>query len=450
MSSQTGSVVLKFGGTSVTDADAMRRVVEITARERGCNPVVITSACAGVTDQLLDCAGLCRIGSIDAARGIVREIHRRHHAILDDLIGGDPHCWARSQLGALLDELSRLVEGVALLGELTPRTVDAFASFGERLSSALLVEAFARAGWRAHLGDSRRCIRTDDQHCNARPVIEQIERLAPCELLDPFEKCDVVVAQGFIGSTPEGICTTIGRGGSDHTAALVGAALGSREIQIWTDVSGILTADPRIVPDARVVAAVSFSEARELASFGAKVIHPDTILPAVRRAIPVVIRNSRSADDPGTRILADDAPLSPGLHSITMTRAVSIVHLSSDEDALAGALATFEAYGVPIRCAVVADRQASAVIESNRLEGMLLAALSTRVAVDVEHGQALIAMVGSGLRGASAVLAGPLSALRSIAVPFVAAGGSDHSVLLTVGEDAAEDVIRTLHAAVFA
>jgi aspartate kinase len=447
------SVVLKFGGTSVRDAEAMFRVVGIVERERGEQPVVVTSACAGVTDQLLECARLAGAGRRDEALALVAALRDRHMSILAT-IAPPAHDATASQLVAMLDEIERLVHGVMLLQELTPRTVDAFASFGERLSSVLLHAAFEARGWRAALADSRRFIVTDAEHCNARPLMPEIDRRAATELVPMLAASDVVVAQGFIGSTLDGVTTTIGRGGSDHSGALVGAAIGSREIQIWTDVSGILTADPRIVANARVVPEVTFTEARELAYFGAKVLHPDTIIPALARGIPVVVRNSMKPDDPGTRILPDGAPIAPGIHSVTVKKGMSIVELTDrsgavGECAVETALPLFRDHGVPLQCALSVESHALAVVESAAMDDVMMTELASRFSVAQQKETAVLALIGSGLRATPDVIAAPLSALAAWPIRFIIAGSSDHVVLVGIDEAYASEALLAVHGRIF-
>jgi aspartate kinase len=265
---------------------------------------------------------------------------------------------------------------------------------------------------------------------------------------------EVVIAQGFIGSTLDGVTTTIGRGGSDHTGALLGAALHARDIQIWTDVSGILTADPRIVPAAHVVPEVTFTEARELAYFGAKVIHPDTILPAVARAIPVIIKNSMRPDDPGTRILPDGSPVAGGIHSITMKRGMTVLTLSprqpfGSESVVEEALGLFARYSIPLQCAVVAESRAIAVIPSASFNDILLAALEASCHVELSENLAILCMTGASLRTTPGILSLPLAALTGIPISFVAAGSSDHMVLLGVAEEHATEALMALHRSLF-
>ncbi len=452
-------LVMKFGGTSVRDADAMRRVVTIVEGELRRvdtdepRAVVVTSACAGVTDELLECARLCSGEGCDGAIALVAGLRERHLAVLRDL-DPDNRTERRDELIAMLDEIERLVRGVFMLGELTPRTVDLFASYGERLSSILLTAAFTAAGFSAALADSRRCIITDANHTDARPIMAEIDRRAPEIILPLLDLHEVVVAQGFIGSTIDGITTTIGRGGSDHTGALLGAALGAPEIQIWTDVSGILTADPRVVPSAIVVPEVTFTEARELAYFGAKVIHPDTIIPAVEREIPVVIKNSMRPSDPGTRILPDSSAVPAGVHSITMKKGMTLLRLAPRDPregsaTVERALALFSEHDVPLLCGLFAESRGIAVVPSVAFNDILFASLEATCSVHVDHEMAILCLTGTGLCHTPESLAGPLAALEGIATSFIAAGTSQHLMLVGVAESHALEALRAVHEQLF-
>jgi aspartate kinase len=448
-------VVLKFGGTSVRDAVAMQRVVSIVERERGHRPVVVTSACAGVTDILLECAGRSGAGDREGALALSAGLRQRHLEILgalDTQNGIDPS--VGEELTRLLDALDRLVEGVILLRELTHRTIDTFGSFGERLSSVLLRGAFQAAGWNAALADARRFVITDARFGSARPLMEEIDRCAAAELVPLLETSEVVITQGFIGSTLDGVTTTIGRGGSDHTGALLGAALGAREIQIWTDVSGILTADPRVVPAARVVPEVTFTEARELAYFGAKVIHPDTIVPAVTRSIPVVIRNSMRPEDAGTRILADGQSITPGIHSVTVKRSMAMLALSprtpsGDSSGVAAALALMEAHDLHPYSLLTVEARSLVVVEERSLPDIVVTALRGCCHVEVTRGVALVSLIGAAMRETPALLPAPLDSLGTIPVYFVAAGSSDHIIVLGIPDERAADGLKAIHERLF-
>src|SRR5216684_364243 len=269
-------IVMKFGGSSVESATAIERVRGIVAARAGRKPVVVVSAMGKTTNKLLEIAHLAVSGKRDKAISNLlelRDFHLRESGMERTV---DEH----------FQELSELVKGLAILGELTPRSIDAISSFGERLSSLIVTNIFKHHGLSAIHVDSRKLIVTDRRHTQATPLFEQTyAKLAA--VIPPLTEHHVVVMGGFIAATEDGVTTTLGRGGSDFTASIVGAGIGAEEIQIWTDVDGMLTADPTICPDAHRVKAISFTEAAELAYFGAKVLHPATVVPAVERNIPV-------------------------------------------------------------------------------------------------------------------------------------------------------------------
>ncbi len=454
-------LVMKFGGTSVRDAVAMRGVVDIVRDEvnlhaaagRPVFPVVVASACAGVTDDLLACAHAVGTSDTQKARSIQATLRDRHHDILLDLDPAPPD-GVRRQLDNLLNELARLIEGVSLLDELTPRSIDLFASLGERMSTLLLAHAFEIGGIPTALLDSRDVIVTDDRHTDARPIMDEIDRRAPDVLSTIPPEARVIVAQGFIGRTRAGETTTIGRGGSDHTGALLGGALRTFEIQIWTDVSGILTADPRIVPDARVVEQVTFSEARELATFGAKVLHPDTIVPAVQRGIPVVIRNSMRPGDPGTRILPDDASLSPGVHSISARRGLRLLRLTprrmTDRSGPLAAPQVFASHDVPLLLFQLVESSGVAVVPDESFSDVVLADLEERCHVELTNNVALLCLCGVGIDDRPDGLAEAIKSLKGRSVPIAASGPSKYVHLLVIDEHGVADAVATVHRRLFA
>ena len=447
-------LVLKFGGTSVQDAAAMNRVAAIVRSKGGNKSVVVTSACAGITNNLVQCAQFCTETNYDDALEIVHEIGKRHIAILNDLSSPQSEHFCGERLNSLIGELEQIVHGTRLLGETTPRTVDTILSFGERLSSILLTTAFREAGLNAVTADSRKFIITDGTHGAARPLTQEIETHVENGLLDLLEEYDIVIAQGFIGSTLSGITTTIGRGGSDHSAALIGGAIDAPEIQIWTDVDGIMTADPRLVPNARAVPQMGFTEARELAWFGAKVIHPDTILPAVRKKIPVVIKNSTAPDHTGTTIYPDGYDVPAGVHSLTMKRDIILVELTvndptEDWSIIDRAIRTFTQQDIPVECAVIAEAQAIVAVSESAWNDKLRAGLESLCSLSLRKQIVLLCMIGSGLRATPALLSQPFAALADIPLRLVAAGSSDHIVLAAIDQESANDALIALHTALF-
>ena len=319
----TNIVVMKFGGTSVEDSDAILRTASIVASRlrRNLNPIVVVSAMSRVTDTLLAAAAAAGRNDREEALKISDALRTRHLNTAAELVtNSDTHGDRLTSLQLNIhhdfDTLDDLLRGISAVGELTPRTSDNVVSFGERLSSVLVTAAFAQQSIPSTHVDARTVILTDNHYGKAAPDQSAIEAALTEQVLPLIDLNRVPVMGGFIGShqvngAEAGITTTLGRGGSDYTAAIVGGALHAGAIEIWTDVNGIMTTDPRIVPEALRVKTISFEEAAELAYFGAKVLHPATILPAVQKNIPVFVLNSRNADNEGTKITATPPPSPP-------------------------------------------------------------------------------------------------------------------------------------------
>src|SRR5947209_1818863 len=318
-------IVMKFGGTSVQDAEAIDRVAAIVRERLHEHPVVIVSALARMTDQLLAMANAAGSGDREKALELSRAARERHFNCASDLLGTGRFVQIHSELEEEFNALDDLLRGIVAVGELTPRTTDNIAGFGERVSSRIATAAFSVRDIKASHVDSRKCIITDSTFTKAVPQFEETNaRLA--EIVAPLLKHErVPVMGGFIGSNRDGISTTLGRGGSDFSAAIVGAGLNADRIESWTDVDGMMTTDPNLCPDARRIKTISFEEAAELAYFGAKVLHPATLLPAIQKNIPVLILNSRNPKNEGTRITAT-APKSKNIFkAIAAKKRITVV-----------------------------------------------------------------------------------------------------------------------------
>jgi aspartate kinase len=321
-------IVMKFGGTSVESAAAIERVAGIVRAREDRHPVVVVSAMGKTTNKLLALANTAIHGKREDYIAQLHDLRDAHSREARLVVPIDQRAELDSILDAHFQELTELVKGLAVLGELTPRSVDAISSYGERISSQIVARAFRHFGMKAEHVDSRRVILTDRRHTQAAPNFpETYARLAAA--IPPIAAGSVVVMGGFIGSTDEGVTTTLGRGGSDFTASIVGAGIGAEEIQIWTDVDGMLTADPTILPGGHRVRTISFAEAAELAYFGAKVLHPATVVPAIEKNIPVLILNSRRPDVEGTRIVADSVACENTVKSIACKRKITLVNIHS-------------------------------------------------------------------------------------------------------------------------
>src|SRR5581483_7940035 len=301
-------VVLKFGGTSVQDAKAINAAAEIVRSRAAQSPVVVVSAMAKVTDQLLAAGRAAGSGDRVEAQRISRELRERHYDAAGELLGTGVFTRIHAELEADFDLLDELLRGIAAVGEITPRTTDTVAGFGELLSSKLAAAAFSARGLDAALVDAREVIVTDAHHMQAAPLFDDTNERLRRRVAPLVKNKRVPVMGGFVGATRAGVPTTIGRGGSDFSAAIVGAGLDAERIEIWTDVDGMMTTDPNLCAGARRIKVISFNEAAELAYFGAKVLHPATLLPAVQKNIPVYVLNSRNPKCEGTCITARAAP----------------------------------------------------------------------------------------------------------------------------------------------
>ena len=448
-------LVLKFGGTSVADAAAIGRVARIVqAASRRARPVVVTSALSGVTHALLAAVRTASGGDADGAVRIVEGLLERHRVVGDALLGAAGRAdlgEARERAAARTAELFRIIRDHPG----TRRALqDEVVSYGERLSSRLLALALREAGLDATWIDARTCIRTDDAYTRAEPLREETEACTRDVLLPELGAGRLPVLGGFIGSTLEGATTTIGRGGSDHSAALVGAALGAAEFQIWTDVNGFLTADPRLVPAARPIAHLSYAEAAELAYFGAKVLHPRTIQPAVEREIPVRICNSYEPDAPGTIIDARREVSPEGIKAIAHKLGVTVVRITSARmlgayGFLRAIFEVFDRHRTPVDIVATSEVSVSLTVDDPTPLPAIVAELSRVGEVLVEEDYAIVCVVGEGLRGRPGVAGRAFGALGGINVALISQGASSTNLTFAVaGADVGEAVTR-LHAAFF-
>ena len=443
----TQATVLKFGGTSVEDAAAFERVVGIVRSRGGPHPVLVVSAMSRVTDALFQ--------SVDdgAAHGL--EPHfERHRDVARRLVRGDA---ARG----FLDELERAREGVVQLvararddAGARARLRDEVVAHGERLSSSLLAAVLASAGLPSRWVDARRCIATDETHGRATPDFPETERRTRAELLPLVERGEIPVLGGYIGASRSGSTTTLGRGGSDYTAALVGAALGAGEIQIWTDVSGVLTADPRVVRGARTIPSLSYAEAAELAYFGAKVLHPKTTQPAMDRGIPLRICNSRAPDDPGT-VVTGAADVWPGtVKAIAHKTGITVLQISSARmlgayGFLRALFEVFDRHAVPVDVVATSEVSVSLTVEDGGGTGLsaVVADLAALGEVQVQRRRAVICVVGEGLRTTPGIAARVFETIRDINVSLIAQGASRVNLTFVVDEEHVEGAVARLHAA---
>jgi aspartate kinase len=447
-------IVCKFGGTSVQDAEAMTRLAQIIAARRDSQPVVVASAMGKTTNRLLEAAQTAAKGKRQEALDLLTKIKDKHLKEAQKLGIAITEDWVFETIHTCFKEMRDLVKGLAALGELTPRITDAIASYGERLSTAILAQVFENNGMPAQLMDARECIITDDNFTRAG-VLFDLTDAAIVEHLQPVLKAGrIPVFQGFIGRTRSGITTTIGRGGSDYSAAIVGAALDAEDIQIWTDVDGIMTTDPRMVKEARRIKAISFDEAAELAYFGAKVLHPATIIPAVRKKIPVHVLNSYKPDQEGT-LITDEAPLCENpVKAIAYKNGITVVNVTSTRMLMAyGFLKrifdTFEHFKVPVDVVATSEVSVSLTVDETSELWDIVTELKKIGEVKVEGSKAIVCCVGDNLRNIPGVPYIAFSALQDIKIQMISQGASAINITFVIDEDRLPDAVRELHDAFF-
>jgi len=450
-------VVMKFGGTSVEDAAAIERTAAIVAGRvaNGKSPVVVVSAMAKVTDQLLRAADAASQGDRAGALAISSRLRARHRDTAADLVKDKADCAA---LIRLIDEkfaaLDEVLRGLAAIRELTPRISDLIVSYGERLSSRIVTAAFGERRIDAAHVDAREVIITDSEFQKAAPIDGLIEKKAQEKLLPLLGKGKVPVMGGFIASNEAGLTTTLGRGGSDYTGALVGGAIASETIEIWTDVDGIMTADPRVCSGALRVKVISFEEAAELAYFGAKVLHPATILPAVKKNIPVLVLNSRNASCEGTRIISIAPHCKSPFKSIAVKKKLTIIDIVASRmlmthGYMSKVFAVFDRHKCPVDMVSTSEVSVSLTVDSNASLPEIAADLRTLADVTYEGKKALVCMVGEDIRGQNGIAAQVFNAIRHINVRMISQGASEINMSFMIEEDDADEAVRSLHAAFF-
>jgi aspartate kinase len=464
--------VLKFGGTSVADADAVRRVVAIVASERRtaatsphraenarrgprlAGPVVVVSALGGVTDQLLEVAAFARRGDAAHARILADQLYARHVETLATLAPGEHGGPVPEAVDALFSQLRALAGAVAVLHEASPRSLDAMAAIGELASSRIVTAALVASGVPAIWADPRALIVTDEGFTAATPLLDETTEQTEAHLRPALDNGRVIVSGGFVGATRHGITTTLGRGGSDYSASLLGAALGADEIQIWTDVDGMLTADPRVVESPCLVPFLSFAEAAELAYFGAKVLHPKTIQPAAARNIPVRILNPFRPEAPGTLIADGAAPAPSVVTALACKQGITVVTITSTRMLMAyGYLRrlfeVFERYRTPVDVVSTSEVSVSVTIDDRTHLDSIVASLSTFAEVSVSNHLALIAVVGDRYGAEPSAFSRVVKALEGLPLRLVSQADARRNVTLVLDQDDLPKAMTQLHAEFF-
>lgn len=448
--------MIKFGGTSVGDAQHMRRAIDIVAAARHRKPAVVVSALSGVTNQLLEATALAAAGRMPEVTKIVEEIRRRHEQIGFELVRQKSDYLESflSQLRTHTDQIADILKGISLVGEVSLRARDKIVAIGEKLSSLLFSYTMRLKTLTGVHIDSEEVVVTDDHFGEASPVMDQTRQAAQRLVVPEMERDHIPVMGGFIGRATNGATTTLGRGGSDLSAAILGAAIGAEEIQIWTDVDGMMTCDPRLIPRAKVIDHLSYEEAAELAYFGAKVLHPKTIAPAVAQKIPIRVLNTHNVDSPGTLITAEGPPRRNGPRAIALKKAITVVHMRSDQmlgthGFLARIFNVFANAGVSVDLITTSEVSVSVTIDRDDRLARLVAALREVATVEVRDHQAIIAIVGTAVMNDATVGATVLRALSGIPITMMSLGTSGLNLSVVVPDPQAERAVRSVHAALF-
>lgn len=448
---------MKFGGTSVEGATAFKNAARIVLDRQALRPVVIVSAMAGFTDALLESVQQAlNVEAQEAAAKSIEDLEKhfdRHVRVIDALLREEA-----TPMHALVDEardqIAKLLNRAALeTGNDRKRRKffeDAIVSYGERLSAAMLAAVLRENKILSQDVDPRRCIITNDDYGCAIPLMAETFRNTQQQLQPLLEASFVPVLGGFVGSTLTGETTTLGRGGSDYTAALVGAALEAKEIQIWTDVPGVLTADPRLVSQARTVPQLSFEEAAELAYFGAKVLHPKTLHPAIERDIPVRICNSRAQESGSTLVVGETKRSPQTVKAIAHKTGVTTVQVTSTRmlgayGFLRALFEIFDEHKTAVDVVTTSEVSVSLSLDDTTSLSQIVAQLEKLGTVSIEEGRAILCVVGEGLRSTPGIAARIFSTISDINVSLISQGASRINLTFAVEEGRVREAVARLH-----
>jgi aspartate kinase len=445
--------VMKFGGTSVEDAIAIRNVVAIVKLAVNSRPIIVVSAIGGFTNSLLRSVVTAIDGDARAASKSLDAEFERHLHIAKELLNEESRAAFVSTLGDARSKIRQLHKIIAAHPVTSPPLQDEIVAYGEQLSAQLLTSALAEAGVAARYVDARRCLKTDEVYGSATPQAETTAAIKT-EIGPLLHGAKVPVLGGFIGSTARGVTTTLGRGGSDYSAAIFGAALDAREIQIWTDVTGVLTADPRIVTNARTIPVLSYQEAAELAYFGAKVLHPKTIQPAIDRSIPVRVCNSRAPREAGTLIVSESAAAPQTVKAIAHKNGITTVQVTSARmlgayGFLRALFGVFDQHRTAVDVVTTSEVSVSLSLDDASALPELIPDLEKLGSVEVERNRTIISIVGEGLRSTPGIAARVFSVIDDINVTMISVGASSVNLTLMVDEARAAEAIQRLHQVCF-
>ncbi|HVT05743.1 MAG TPA: lysine-sensitive aspartokinase 3 [Thermoanaerobaculia bacterium] len=449
-------IVIKFGGTSVGSVDALRQAIEIVGAARERKPIVVVSALSGVTNHLVEATELACLGDLPGVQKIVATLRQRHEEIAFALVQQKSDYLESflAQLGKHIDQIADILKGIALVGDVSPRAKDKIVAIGEKLSSVLFAYTMRLRMLKGVHIDSEDVVVTDANYGEATPDVKKTREAAAKVLLPEIERDHIPVMGGFIGRSTTGATTTLGRGGSDYSAAIIGAAVGAEEIQIWTDVDGMMTCDPRVIKSARVIDEISYVEAAELAYFGAKVLHPKTIWPAVELQIPIRVLNTHNVSSPGTLITATGVAGSSGPRAIAIKKDITVVHITSNQmlgayGFLAKIFEIFARLQTPVDLITTSEVSVSLTIDRTDRLRELVHELQPFANVNVVDEQAIIALVGRNLMSDASIGKRIFASLENIPVTMISLGSSDLNLSLVMEARLGDVALQQLHRALF-
>lgn len=444
-------VVSKFGGTSMGDANCMLRSADVSLQRK--SNIVVVSATSGTTNDLIKLGEVAEQGLLTETEALIKKIQERHHTIAKELQAGDS---AVQELNKLLTEMESIAKGIYLLRDCSLKAKDVLMSLGERMSSVLFTVALQntysnnKQTQAVKLLDVRSVLKTDDNYGKARPLTDTIIKLCKENLADCISGKTVYVAQGFIGQTLAGATTTLGRGGSDYSAAILAEGISADTLEIWTDVAGVATTDPRLCPDAVVIDEISFKEMSELATFGAKVLHPATLLPAIRSHIPVLVASSFEPNKPGTWV-RKEVKNSPLIRAMALRKKQTLVTVSTPEmlhthGFLFQIFKIFNDHKISIDAITTSEISVSVTLDNaDSLNKALIEQLSQVAEVHVESDLSLVSLIGNNINHTPGLAKKIFDAISDINVRMICYGASKHNFCFLVSEDKGSEVIQKLH-----
>lgn len=448
-------IVMKFGGTSVANSDAVTRVISTVRGRLDEKPVVVVSALSKVTDLLYKISDEAARRNRSGAMELLGQLRSRHLDLAGELMPDDPvQCGsAKEKVNEICDALTSFVDAVCAVGELSPRSKAIIISNGEYLSSNVICCAMNASGIRTNYIDARRMIVTDDNYLKGDPDMDAISSRAPGVVLGAYEYADAVITQGFVSATAEGEPTVLGRGGSDYSASLIGMAIDATRIEIWTDVDGVRTADPRRVENTKCLDKISFEEAAEMAHFGAKVLHPLTIEPAVRKNIPIYVLNSMNPEGKGTAILQSSF-IEDGVKSVSCKENILVINIFSTKmintsGFLKKVFAIFSEFKVSVDLISTSEANISVTVDATQDITGVVSALSEFADVYVDSDKSQVSVIGKNIVNLKGLLEQTFAPLRDCKIYMISQGASYVNISFVVDRDTLTDVVRQIHKYLF-